>query len=98
MQEIQVYFRIHVFTYSDERSYFEFEVYSSDRAVNHFRANYAAMCLSVPNILASIVHHATAKGENCFPLFVDIFFYCIDSGFSYFTTPITFSLWRKNFE
>jgi len=40
----------------------------------NFHANYAAMCVSAPNILASIVHHATAKGENCFPCLVDIFF------------------------
>ena len=64
----------------------------------NFRANYAAMCVSAPNILASIVHHATAKGENCFPCLVDIFFYCIDGGFCYFTKPITLSLWRNNLE
>ena len=63
----------------------------------NFRSNYAAMCVSEPNILASILHHAAAKGENCFPCLVNIF-YCIDSGFCYFTKPITFSLWRKNFE
>ena len=65
---------------------------------NNFGANYAAMCVSAPNILVSIVHHVTAKGENCFSSLVDIFFYCIDRGFCYFTKPITFSLWRKNLD
>ena len=32
------------------------------------------MCVSAPNILASILHRATLKGENCFPCLVNIFF------------------------
>ena len=39
----------------------------------NFRSNYAAMCVSEPNILASVLHHAAAKGENCFPCLVNIF-------------------------
>ena len=32
----------------------------------NFHANYAAMCASAPNILASIFH-ANSEAENCFP-------------------------------
>ena len=39
----------------------------------NFRANYAAMCVSALNILASILHHATSKAENCFPCLVYVF-------------------------
>ena len=39
----------------------------------NFRSNYAAMCVSVPNSLASILHHAAATGESCFPCLVNIF-------------------------
>ena len=47
-----------------------------------FRAIYAAMCVSAPNILASIIHHATAKGENWFPCLVNIFFTASTAGFA----------------
>ena len=39
----------------------------------NFRSNYAAMCVSERKILASILHHAAGKGENCFPCLVNIF-------------------------
>ena len=65
----------------------------------NLHSSYAAMRVSAPDILASILHHAAAKSENCFPCLVNIyFFYCKDSGFCYFTEPMTFSSWRKNFE
>ena len=32
-----------------------------------------AMYVSVPNILASILHHAASKDENCFPCLVYVF-------------------------
>ena len=57
-------------------------------------ANSSSSC----NKVLILVHHATAKGENCFPCLVFYFFYCIDSLFCYFTKPITSSLWRKNLE
>ena len=31
------------------------------------------MCVSALNILASILHHATSKAENCFPCLVYVF-------------------------
>ena len=39
----------------------------------NFHAKYAAMCVSAPNILASILHHATSKAENCFPCLLYVF-------------------------
>ena len=74
MQGVQVYFRTRIFTNSDKRSYFKFEGYLelTEPSIN-FRSNYAAMCVTAPNILASILHHAAAKGENCFPCLVNIF-------------------------
>ena len=98
MQGIQVYFRTCMFTSSDNRSFQIGSILPVTEPSINFRANYAAMCVSSPNILASIVHHATAKGENCFHCLVNTFFYCIESGFCYFTKPVSFSLWRKNLE
>ena len=40
----------------------------------NFHAKYAAMCVSAPNILASILHHATSKAENCFPCLLYVFY------------------------
>ena len=51
----------------------------------NFYANYVAMCVNAPNILASIVHHATAKGENCFPCLVYNLFTASTAGFA--TSP-----------
>ena len=39
------------------------------------------MCVSAPNILASILHHTATKVEICFLCLVNIF-YCIDKVFA----------------
>ena len=39
----------------------------------NFCTNHEAMCVSAPNILASILHRATSKGENCFSWFDSYF-------------------------
>ena len=39
----------------------------------NFHAKYAAMCVSVLNILAFILHHANSKADNCFPCLLYVF-------------------------
>ena len=65
----------------------------------NFHAKYAAMCVSVLNILAFILHHANSEAENCFPLFAlcFCFFYCIDSGLCYFNQAYNFLVVEEEF-